>query len=318
MLDPRSGLRRPIRGVATLALLSCLGAARPSPAATRFVATTGEDIANTCIGSASPCRTITHAIGQATTGDAIAVAAGTYSPALGEIFPLRCGIGGSWAASLRVRDRPLARPGSLHVDSGEPCPGHPSEEDQLYQPLDTDSSYLADWGTRITPIGVDYYQQWTTIFAPGVSIGFNKYGRQQVGLKASYAVTPELSLGTGWTILWTDKAVDTDSIGFGPTSGALPSFVDRKTGKSARPEGESKLLGNELDATLTWRFAPGLDFDFAFGYLFAGGALGTRHPLGAAYCEAGKINSASCQPPDQKDRKANDVIITTARVRFSF
>jgi hypothetical protein len=189
----------------------------------------------------------------------------------------------------------------------------------FFQPLDTDSSYLADWGTQITSIGVDYYQQLTTIFAnPGVSIGYNKYGRQQVGVKASYALTPELSLGAGWTILWTDKAVDTDSIApGGPNTGALPSFVDRKTGKSGRPEGESKLLGTELNAGLTWRVAPGLDFDFAVGYLFAGAALGARHTR-EAYCEAGKVNSASCQPPDQKDRRANDVIITTARVRFTF
>jgi hypothetical protein len=113
--------------------------------------------------------------------------------------------------------------------------------------------------------------------------------------------------------------VDTDSNGNqGPNAGALPSFVDRKTGKSARPEGESRLLGNEVNAGLTWRVAPGLDFDFAVGYLFAGAAFGIRHPAGAVYCEAGKVNSASCQPPDQKDRRVNDVIIATARVRFTF
>lgn len=139
-----------------------------------------------------------------------------------------------------------------------------------------------------------------------------------MGLKASYALTPELSVGAGWTTLWTDKAVDTDSALFGQNTGAIVSFVDRKTGKSARPEGESKLLGTELNAGLTWRFAPGLDFDFAAGYLFSGAALGHRHVNGSPYCEAGKVNSASCQPPDQKDRRVNDVIITTARVRFTF
>jgi hypothetical protein len=189
----------------------------------------------------------------------------------------------------------------------------------FYQPLDTDSSYLADWGTQITSLGVDYYQLLTTLISvPGVAIGFDKYGRQQVGLKASYALTPELRLGAGWTILWTDKAVDTDAAGFGPNTATIPSFVDRKTGKSARPEGESKLVGNELDAGLSWRFAPGLDFDFAVGYLFAGAALGHRYPAAAPYCEAGKVNSSSCITPVRRDRQVNDVIIGTARVRFTF
>ena len=63
--------------------------------------------------------------------------------------------------------------------------------------------------------------------------------------------------------------------------------------------------------------APGLTLDLLAGYLFAGGALGHRHP-NAVYCEAGKVNAANCQAPDQKDQKANDVFVTSARVRFTF
>jgi hypothetical protein len=190
----------------------------------------------------------------------------------------------------------------------------------FFQPLDTDTSYLADWGTQITSLGVDYYQilQGATANVgvdPGVAIGYDKYGRIQTGLKASYALTPNLNFGAGWTILWTDKKVDTDAVLIG-NAGLLPSFVSRTTGRSARPEGESRLIGNEIDATLTWRFAPGLALDLGAGYLFAGAALG--HRVGVLpYCEAGGVNGP-CASPTNKDRKVEDVIIGTARVRFTF
>jgi hypothetical protein len=73
-------------GVAVLALT--VGLARPAGAATRFVATTGNDSSNTCISSGAPCKTITHALSQAVATDTIQVAAGTYNLALGETFPL--------------------------------------------------------------------------------------------------------------------------------------------------------------------------------------------------------------------------------------
>jgi hypothetical protein len=63
----------------------------PPVAAPRYVnASTGSDTTN-CTVSATPCKTITYAMGQATTGtpgDTITVAPGTYNVALGEIFPI--------------------------------------------------------------------------------------------------------------------------------------------------------------------------------------------------------------------------------------
>jgi hypothetical protein len=50
----------------------------PVQAATRFVSTGGTDTPD-CTNSASPCKTIGFAIGQATAGDTIEIAAGTYS-----------------------------------------------------------------------------------------------------------------------------------------------------------------------------------------------------------------------------------------------
>jgi hypothetical protein len=59
---------------------------------------------------------------------------------------------------------------------------------------------------------------------------------------------------------------------------------------------------------LTYRFAPGLVFDWAFGWLQADNALAHRW-VNAPY---------STSVPNQKDIGVNDVAITTARVRFSF
>ena len=184
-----------------------------------------------------------------------------------------------------------------------------------YQPLDTDASYLSGW-SQFTVGGIDYYQRLITPTDLGQFIGYDKYGRLEVAARATYALTPAFSIYAVGAQLWTDKSVDTDAVA---TSGAgyLPSFVDRKTGRSARPEGDSRLLGTDLTAGLTWKMAPGLTLDVAAGYLFAGGAFGHRHP-GTVYCEAGKINASNCQPPDQKDQKANDVFVTAARVRFTF
>jgi hypothetical protein len=186
----------------------------------------------------------------------------------------------------------------------------------FYQPLGTDTGYLNDWSAAgITALNVDYGQILATSGQNmGVGIGYDKYGRMEIGARVNYALTPTLTFATVGNILWTDKSVDTDgTIG----NGILPSFVDKTTGRSARPEGDSKYLGTELGAQMTWRFAPGISFDVTTGYMFAGPALGHRHTT-SPYCEAGKVNSSSCQPPDQKDGKVNDIFISTARLRFTF
>ena len=76
-----SVLSIPIRMALLLALLVVVLGVTPVPvahAATLLVSTTGTDSGN-C--TASPCATIAYAIGQATAGDTINVAAGTYTEA---------------------------------------------------------------------------------------------------------------------------------------------------------------------------------------------------------------------------------------------
>ena len=85
-----------------------------------------------------------------------------------------------------------------------------------FQPLTTDTGYLADWGTQLSSLGIDYLnaqmESGLAIAYPGVSIGWDKYGRQQVGLKASYFLTPSLSATAGAALLLTAQKIDTDGI----------------------------------------------------------------------------------------------------------
>ncbi len=208
---------------------------------------------------------------------------------------------------------PLLLSGMYMWTSGDPAHNNPYKHIGYFQPLDTDTSYAADWGTQILSLGIDYYQILNGGGAqaglnPGVAIGYDKYGRHQFGLKANYALSPTFNVWGGVTPAWTDRAVDTD--GFLVANGGIqPSFICRSTGQNCRPEGDSKYLGTELNAGLQWKFADGLTFDWAVGWLLAGHALGHRH-LGGDY--------SSANPPNQKDRDVNDVIISTARVRYVF
>jgi len=186
----------------------------------------------------------------------------------------------------------------------------------FYQVLDNDTTYLYDWGTQVTSIGSVEYNN---VLNPGANnlsnaVGLDKYGRIQLGLKATYAFTPSLSVMAGWNIIWTDKSVDTDGTVV-PGGGILPSFVNRKTGLGARPEGDSRLIGNELMATLSYRITEGISFDAGAGYLFAGGALGHRN-VGVPFCEAGSV--AGCAPPNRSDIGVNDAWTLSTRVRVSF
>src|SRR2546425_4278322 len=158
--------------------------------------------------------------------------------------------------------------------SGDPAKSNPYRHIGYFQPLDTDTGYLADWGTQIMSLGIDYYQGSLSLgqngLSEGVAIGYDKYGRIVAGAKAAYALTPALTVGTGLTLTWTDKSVDTD--GFLVTNGGIqPQFFCRNNPtQNCRPEGDSRFLGTEANVALTYRFAPGLALDVAGGWLFAG------------------------------------------------
>ena len=165
-----------------------------------------------------------------------------------------------------------------------------------FQPLDTDTSYLADWGGQLTALGVDYLnaliESGGPIAYPGTAIGWDKYGRYQFGARATYAFTPALSVYGGVNYHRTDKAIQKNATP--SSSGLIPVF----TGPAAKDD--SHYLGTELFAGLTWRFAPALAWDNAGGYMFMGSAMDA-------------LTNPATGPRDAKDS-----YIVTSRIRFSF
>ena len=165
---------------------------------------------------------------------------------------------------------------------------------KYYQPLDTDTGYLADWGGQLTALGVDYLDAMLEQNAtfPGVSIGWDKYGRIQLGARATFAWTPALSIFGGWNGHWTPQAIQKNAVQ--TPFGLIPLF----TGQAANAK--SNYIGNEIFGGLTWRFAPGLALDCAGGYMWVGPAL-----------DAIRVNTQS--PAD-----ARNAYVLTSRIRFSF
>jgi len=84
-------------------------------AADRFVSVVGSDAANDCLTNSSPCRTIGHALTQATSGDTIKVAGGGYRENLLIDYSTTLSIAGGWTADFSSRD-PAAN--KTRVDGG--------------------------------------------------------------------------------------------------------------------------------------------------------------------------------------------------------
>jgi len=176
---------------------------------------------------------------------------------------------------------------------------------RYYQPLDTDTGYLADWGSSLTSLGIDYLNAWNEaagrIAYPGNQIGWDKYGRMQVGAKATYAITPELSVMAGANLHWAAEKMDRDGT---PVAGAgiTPVFAGTppRGTHGGWGFGSDRFVGTELMALVTWRFAPGLVWDNQFGYMFMGPALD------------------GVTDPTVGPRNTNDPFMLTSRIRFTF
>jgi hypothetical protein len=169
---------------------------------------------------------------------------------------------------------------------------------RYFQPLTTDTGYQADWGSSITALGIDYLNAWNEaqgrITYPGVGIGWDKYGRIQFGAKATYAITPDLSVMGGANIHWSAEKIDRNGSVATAGQGITPQFINPK------PRDDKRFVGTELMALLTWRFAPGLAWDNQFGYMFMGPALdGVTDPAFGG-------------------RNTHDPFMLTSRVRFTF
>jgi len=72
---------------------------------TWYVATTGNDLSNSCATTSAPCATINGAIGKAASGDTILVAIGTYTGSGTEVVLINKNItlSGGWNASFTTQ-----------------------------------------------------------------------------------------------------------------------------------------------------------------------------------------------------------------------
>jgi len=176
-----------------------------------------------------------------------------------------------------------------------------SRDTNYYQPIDTDTAYMADGWGNILAQGIDSFNgAFRTL---GTGVGLDRYGRQQFGLKATYGVSPQLDLYAVVMPAWTARSVDTD----GTFAAAAINCSTHSANSAAFPEGagcrgDASHIGTEANLGLTWRFAPGLTFDLVGAYLVAGDALDTTEV----------INGVATR------RASEDVYTGVARVRLSF
>src|SRR6059036_1820642 len=89
---------------------------------------------------------------------------------------------------------------------------------RYFQPLTTDGIYYAGWA-QIMALGVDYFNG-VSMAGMGSNIGYDRYGRAQLGFRATYTVVPPLSFYAVVSPTWTAEKVDTDT-----NSGLLPGAV---------------------------------------------------------------------------------------------
>ena len=165
---------------------------------------------------------------------------------------------------------------------------------RYFEVLDADTSYYTGWAHIVAKSVIDDWNAGAQNGGLVTNIGYDRYGRVQLGVKATYSFTPQLSLAGIVNPTWTAEEVDTDTgtTGFTRTIVSDRSFVT----------GDSRYLGTDVDLWFTWRFAPNTVFDLVGAYLFAGRALDTTELLNGV----------------PQKREAQDAYLVAARVRFSF
>ena len=177
---------------------------------------------------------------------------------------------------------------------------------RYYEPLDLDTGYWGGW-LGILGLGVDYFNGGGfTNGSMSTNVGYDRYGRAQFAVRATYSITPDLSVYGVVARTWSAEKVDTDTGCLTPLNAAtsLGGSCPGRLPVSGRSfaQGDSRYIGTEVNGGFTWQFAPNTAFDLAGYYLFAGHALDTAENLNGAVVK----------------RDARDGYYATARVRFSF
>jgi hypothetical protein len=177
---------------------------------------------------------------------------------------------------------------------------------RYFEPLNLDTGYFSGGWLGILGLGVDYFNGGGGANqSMDTNIGYDRYGRGQLAFRATYSITPALSVYGVVSPAWSAEKVDTDTGACAPLNVASSNAgCTARTIVSDRSlvEGDSSYIGTEINAGFTWRFAPNAAFDLAGYYLFAGSALDTTEILNGV--------------PVKRD--ARDGYYAAARVRLSF
>src|SRR2546428_1545262 len=165
-----------------------------------------------------------------------------------------------------------------------------------YEPLDTDTGYYSSWGAIIGLSDQDYGTGCSFMAQACSFVGYDRYGRAQLGLRATYAITPALSVFGTINPTWTAEKVDTNT-GVN-AAGSRTVLANSQTFK----DGDSSYIGTETNIGFGWKFAPNVSFDVIGAYLASGKALNTAEILN------GVVTT----------RDAKDAYAVSSRVRFAF
>jgi len=201
---------------------------------------------------------------------------------------------------------PLLLEARAAYSTGNKARDNLSQSKRYYEPLDLDTGYWSGGWLGILGLGVDYFNGGGgSNQGMDTNIGYDRYGRAQFALRATYSITPALSVYGVVAPTWTAEKVDTNSGCPQPlnvANSALGCSARVAVADKGFVEGDSRYIGTEVNGGFTWRFAANTAFDLAGYYLAAGGALKTGELLNGVVTK----------------RDQNDGYYAAARVRLSF
>jgi hypothetical protein len=189
--------------------------------------------------------------------------------------------------------------------SGNKARDNLSLSKRYYEPLNLDTGYWSGGWLGILGLGVDYFNGGGGANqGMDSNVGYDRYGRAQFAVRATYSITPAWSVYGVVAPTWTAESVDTDTGCPALTVATSNAGCATRTAVNSESfaKGDSSYIGTELNGGMTWRFAPNAALDLAAYYLFAGSALDMTEQLNGVAVK----------------RDARDAYYATARVRLSF
>jgi hypothetical protein len=176
---------------------------------------------------------------------------------------------------------------------------------RYFEPLETDTLFWIGWGSILALGGVDYFNGGAGANR-GMSnaVGYDRYGRAQLGLRVTHSITPALKVYGVVTPTWTAEKVDTGAgcpaLSAATSNTGCPALLT--VNDKSWDKGESSYLGTEVTFGTTWRFAANAALDLNVAYLFAGPAL----------------NLTELQNGVAVKKDAQDAYVGALRVRFAY